>query len=74
MWKFALLGIVAIGAALAMAGGVEAREEEVAVDDPPPDVDTKGKSGSGAGKETWKQRQIALAYLGGLGICSCDPG
>jgi peptidoglycan hydrolase-like protein with peptidoglycan-binding domain len=42
--------------------------------EPPPPTPKPGPSGSSASKEVWKERQYALAYLSGLGVCSCSPG
>ncbi len=40
----------------------------------PPNVKTSGPPAQTASKETWMQRQKALAYLGGIGFCECNPG
>ena len=41
---------------------------------PPPKVPSKVSGGTTPSKEIWQQRQAALAYLDGLGLCNCNPG
>ncbi len=41
---------------------------------PPPKPPAKAPADAPVPSEIWKQRQTALAYLGGLGICDCNPG
>lgn len=36
--------------------------------------DTSGPEDASASRETWQQRQRALAYLNAMGYCDCDPG
>lgn len=40
----------------------------------PPPVQTGGSSGGSAGVAVWKQRQTALAFVAGMGVCNCHPG
>lgn len=40
----------------------------------PPTNKTKGPSGKTASAETWRQRQVALAFVAGMKVCNCHPG
>ncbi len=78
----ALPFILAGGAALLLFGKKKKKKRKVApameyvqVDiPPPPKPPAKAPTGVTVPSEIWKQRQTALAYLGGLGICDCNPG
>lgn len=81
--------ILAGGAALILLGGKKKRSSKrtsqgesaptpyVTMDVPPtqpPPAPVKGSSGKSAGVEVWKQRQTALAFVAGMGVCNCHPG
>ena len=68
-----LLGLGA--AALLMFGGKKKAVSSGAssYEEPPP-APKSGPSGSTASKKVWRERQNALAYITGFGICACSPG
>lgn len=90
MAKKSALPIIAIGAgALLLLGGKKKKKgsssggygdfdyENMVVPptDPPNDATkTSGPSGKTASTQTWKQRQTALAFVAGMGVCNCHPG
>ncbi len=73
--------ILVAGAAAVLLGRKKKKRKRTAVDEyvpvdipPPPPPPAKAPADAPVPSEIWKQRQTALAYLGGLGICDCNPG
>jgi peptidoglycan hydrolase-like protein with peptidoglycan-binding domain len=82
-----ILPIVAIGAAAVLLSKKKKKKKSGSYSDfdyenfvvpptPPPANATKtsGPSAGTASKETWKQRQTALAFVAGMKVCNCHPG